>query len=255
MTKPLTILHLSDLHFGRIDQNVLTKLNSFIDQKHDLIDLFILTGDLTQRARSHEFRAAEDFLKTLKKPLFMVPGNHDIPLYNLWYRLFSPYKKFLRFFQPYAQNFYENERVEIFGLWSTNSLTVSKGKIRRRDLEDMKTRFKEHGKGKIRIIASHHPLFSETEPMSTQTREEILKLRPHLILSGHEHYAQVRRFSQDSTLPISISSGTSTSTRLRNQANGFNLITIDKNELKVQLYKFDSSKDEFVEGERFDTKL
>lgn len=255
MSKPLNIMHLSDLHFGRIDQTVLERLKIFLVTNRDHINLFILTGDLTQRARSHEFMAASEFLKTLEKPLFLVPGNHDIPLYNLYQRLFSPYKKFLKFFQPHSQNFYEDEQVAIFGLWSTNSLTVSKGKIKDRDLETMKSKFQHIPEEKIRIIASHHPIFSETEPMSRKVHEQILNLKPHLVLSGHEHYAQVRHLSQDSSLPICISSGTSTSTRLRTQSNGFNMITVDAGKLSVDIYQYDFEKNEFLVGEQFRSTL
>lgn len=255
MSKPLNIMHLSDLHFGRIDQSVLSNLKNFLEKNKDLIDLYIVTGDLTQRARSHEFLAAREFLKILEKPLFLVPGNHDIPLYNLYQRLFSPYKKFLKFFQPHSQNFYEDEQVAVFGLWSTNSLTVSKGKIKDRDLEAMKSKFQHIPDNKIRIIASHHPIFSETEPMSRKIHEQILNLKPHLVLSGHEHSAQVRHVSQDSLLPICISSGTSTSTRLRTQSNGFNMITVDEGKLSVDLYQYDFEKNEFGVGEQFKSML
>jgi 3',5'-cyclic AMP phosphodiesterase CpdA len=255
MLKPLNILHLSDLHFGRIDQTVLINLKKFLEDHQDTITHYILTGDLTQRARSHEFMGAAEFLKSLEKPLFLVPGNHDIPLYNLYQRIFSPYKKFLKFFESHSQNFYEDDRLAIFGLWTTNNLTVSQGKIKQQQLEELIDKFQHVGPEKIRIIASHHPLFSQKDPMSSKAQSEILNLKPHLVLSGHEHYAQVRHFSQESVLPICISSGTSTSTRLRVQSNGFNLISILNDELEVKIYQFDSGQGEFVCEEKFSAKL
>lgn len=255
MLKPLNILHLSDLHFGRIDQTVLINLKKYLEDHKDTITHYILTGDLTQRARSHEFMSAAEFLKTLEKPLFLVPGNHDIPLYNLYQRIFSPYKKFLKFFQSESQNFYEDDQLAIFGLWTTNNLTVSQGKIKQRQLEELKEKFQHVSPEKIRIIASHHPVFSEKYPMKKNAQSEILNLQPHLVLSGHDHYAEVRHFSQDSVLPICISSGTSTSTRLRVQANGFNLISIFNQELEVKIYQFDADQGEFVCEEKFAAKM
>lgn len=255
MLKPLNILHLSDLHFGRIDQTVLINLKKFLINHQDTITHYILTGDLTQRARSHEFMSAAEFLKTLEKPLFLVPGNHDIPLYNLYQRIFSPYKKFLKYFETQSQIFYEDEQLAIFGLWTTNNLTVSQGKIKQKQIDELKAKFQHVSPQKIRIIASHHPVFSQKYPMSANSQAEIIKLKPHLVLSGHEHYAEVRHFSQDSVLPICVSSGTSTSTRLRAQSNGFNLISILENELKVEIYQFDSEKNEFVCDEKFGTKI
>lgn len=245
MLKPLNILHLSDLHFGRIDQSVLINLKKFLEEHKDSITHYILTGDLTQRARSHEFIDASEFLKTLNKPLFLVPGNHDIPLYNLYQRLFTPYKKFLRFFKSHAQTFYEDDQVAIFGLWTTNNLTVAQGKVKQRELDEMKSKFQHVSQEKIRIIASHHPVFSPYEPMNKKAQSEILNLGPHLVLSGHEHFAEARHFSESSKLPIVISSGTSTSTRLREQSNGFNLISIENKEVTVKIYQFDSQIGEF----------
>ena len=255
MHKPLTILHLSDLHFGRIDQSVLLNLKKFIEEHKDTITHYILTGDLTQRARSHEFISAANFLKTLNKPLFLVPGNHDIPLYNLYQRLFSPYKKFLRFFKSHSQNFYEDDQLAIFGLWTTNTLTVSQGKIKQKQLSELKEKFQHVNADKVRIIASHHPVFSKNDPMNKKSQDEILKLEPHLVLSGHEHFAEARHFSEDTNLPIVVSSGTSTSTRIRVQSNGFNVIQVVNKEIEVKIFQFDAKTGEFKCEEKFNSNF
>lgn len=46
-------------------------------------DLILISGDLTQRARTHEFRLAKEFIRKLPAPVLVVPGNHDIPLYDV----------------------------------------------------------------------------------------------------------------------------------------------------------------------------
>ena len=159
-TLPLNILHLSDLHFGRISQQVLFDLETFIKARKEEIHLAILTGDLTQRARSHEFMAAREFLNSLGCPLFLVPGNHDVPLYNLFLRFFSPYKKFLKYIGPFATNFYEDERIAVYGMWTTDNFTIKTGRISDKDLRCAEEKLGKVSANKIKIIASHHPLTS-----------------------------------------------------------------------------------------------
>ena len=90
-----TLVHLSDLHFGRIDPQLLEPLATKIKEINP--DVVAVSGDLTQRARSHQFREARVFLDTLPKPQIVVPGNHDVPLYNVFSRFFSPLDKYRRY--------------------------------------------------------------------------------------------------------------------------------------------------------------
>ena len=90
-----TLVHLSDLHFGRVDERLLEPLARRV---HALApDVVAVSGDLTQRARTAQFRAARRFLDTLPQPLLVVPGNHDVPLYNLWQRFLHPLAKYRRY--------------------------------------------------------------------------------------------------------------------------------------------------------------
>jgi 3',5'-cyclic AMP phosphodiesterase CpdA len=83
-----TLVHLSDLHFGRTDDALLEPLAAIV--REIAPDLIAVSGDLTQRARAVEFKAARAFLDRLPKPLITVPGNHDIPLYNVFKRFLRP---------------------------------------------------------------------------------------------------------------------------------------------------------------------
>jgi predicted MPP superfamily phosphohydrolase len=79
-----TIVHLSDLHFGRLDPELPSTLQRAVVEAAP--DLVVVSGDLTQRARVAEFKAAARFLEGLPAPQLTVPGNHDVPLYNLLQR-------------------------------------------------------------------------------------------------------------------------------------------------------------------------
>ena len=76
-----TIAHISDLHFGRIDHRVVEGL--LADLIHKGPDLIVISGDLVQRARRMHFEQARAFLERLPFPYLVVPGNHDIPVYNV----------------------------------------------------------------------------------------------------------------------------------------------------------------------------
>jgi len=87
-----TIVHLSDIHFGKVDDKLLAPLRATVESVTP--DIVVVSGDLTQRAKSEEFKAAKAYLDTLPQPQIIVPGNHDIPLYNVAARFLTPLTKY-----------------------------------------------------------------------------------------------------------------------------------------------------------------
>lgn len=237
MTGDFSLIHLSDLHFGRIDANVLHKLESFIEVKKP--DLVILTGDLTQRAKKKEFADAREFLGRLAPPVFVIPGNHDVPLYNLFLRYFSPYKKFLRSLAGFTARTFSTPEIAVFGFWTLDPFTIQDGKIRASEVLEARKFFAEAGE-KLRVIASHHPVDSLMD------RREIEELNPHLLLSGHLHQSEVRSLGKEGTLPILLSAGTATSTRTRKETQSFNLVQVKNGEIEISVYLFDRATREWL---------
>lgn len=189
------------------------------------IKLAIMTGDLTQRAKKREFLAAKEFMTSLESPLFLIPGNHDVPLYNLFLRFFSPYKKFLRYMGPFAKNYFEDNDVAVYGLWTTDNFSIQSGRLYEKDVNELKERFNQVSPEKLRIIACHHP---------PEKQLQILKqYRPHFILWGHEHQSSVKKVGQT----LLLASGTSASTRTRIEANSFNYISIKDNIAVIEIYR------------------
>jgi 3',5'-cyclic AMP phosphodiesterase CpdA len=90
-----TIAHISDLHFGRHDPAVVEALLASL--KHSSCDLVIVSGDLTQRARRHEFKQARSFLDRIALPMLVIPGNHDVSLHNPLSRFFWPLDRYDRY--------------------------------------------------------------------------------------------------------------------------------------------------------------
>src|SRR3954470_9400307 len=90
-----TLVHLSDLHFGRVDPALLDPLRELVQALAP--DLVVVSGDLTQRARTEQFEAARGWLDSLPGPQIIVPGNHDIALYNVFRRFVHPLKRYKRY--------------------------------------------------------------------------------------------------------------------------------------------------------------
>lgn len=245
MKRPFSIIHLSDLHFGRIHPVTLEHLDQFMTERKDDIKLAILTGDMTQRAKTEEFLAAKEFMHSLNAPLFVVPGNHDVPLYNLFLRFFSPYKKFLRYLGPFAQNYYEDENVAVFGLWTVDNFTIQSGKLRAEDLEEIEEKFRNVSPEKIKIIACHHPLFSIRHPKIKKDLTRLMDLKPHFILWGHEHQSSISSVHENELYPIILASGTSVSSRIRIEANSFNYMTFTDEGFSIEIFHHFKSHHKF----------
>lgn len=248
--KTLKIIHFSDLHFGRIQDQVLNDLEQYLQDNQDLITLVIITGDLTQRAKKEQFIAAKDFLSRIKIPVFVVPGNHDVPLYNLFLRLFTPYSRFKKYMGSLISNYYEDDNIAIFGLWTVNPLKVQAGKITESDILAVTEKFKKVSDHKIKILAGHHPIATYEEPKIKKLFEKLIELKPDFLMWGHDHQSSIKYFDEKTKmLPLMMASGTTISSRVREEANSFNLITITDIDVHVKTMAHMEGKGFFVAAE------
>ena len=119
-----TLVHLSDLHFGAADPSIVAALVRDVAAVRP--DAIAVSGDLTQRARRHQFEAARAFLQSLPAPQVVVPGNHDVPLYNLVARFARPLGTFRRYIGN-TRNYLGDTELAIVGANSTRSFTVKDG--------------------------------------------------------------------------------------------------------------------------------
>ncbi len=203
--------------------------------------MVIMTGDLTQRARKKEFLLARDFLETLEVPVFIIPGNHDIPLFHLAERLIRPYYRFNKYLSPWSPAFYEDEKVLVCGLRTTNKFSVKKELIHQHELSQIESRLKSAG-DKLKIVAAHHPL---TPAHLSNELERIMKSGAQLLLWGHEHQSKIIPFS-DYPETIAVAGGTSISSRTRTEQNSFNEIVFSGSELSVRTFHLDGET--FIQG-------
>lgn len=249
-----TIVHLSDLHFGHIDPEIVEALGRHVCEIAP--DLVAVSGDLTQRARPQEFQAARAFLDHLPYPRIVVPGNHDVPLYNLFARWRRPLAEFRRWISEDLAPFYADSELAILGVNTARSLTWKGGRINRDQVERACRRFDEAPPHSTRIIVTHHPL-DLPEP-----------LRPHhlvgraqmalagfaachvdLFLAGHLHtsYSGGGAYGILIHPALIIQAGTATSTRTRGgELNSFNLVQIDCPLVAVEFFTWDCEERRFL---------
>jgi 3',5'-cyclic AMP phosphodiesterase CpdA len=258
----MKIIHLSDTHFGRQTANLLPAFAATAAQLAP--DLVIISGDFTQHARHDEFTQAQAFLAALPCPFFAVPGNHDIPSANPLERFFDPYKRYRRYISPELCPRLETPMAVIAGLnsarrflphWNWANGAISGGqlqRLRRAYAEDEKAA----GRNRWRICTFHHPIHKVEDSSLAVTvfgakdaLRTISELKVDLVLTGHVHYAGVaalgdimdEKRGKGGHKTLYVSASTTLSSRLRGQENGFNLITLQEEQILVDIYTYQST--------------
>jgi len=144
-----TLIHLSDLHFGRVDPMIVTPLLDFIRATNP--DLVAISGDLTQRARTPEFQSARRFLDAIPFPQIVVPGNHDVPLYNLFSRFLRKLNRYQSLINADLEPFYRDSEITVSGVNTVRALAWKNGRINRQQLEKLRARFSNVPAAKVKM--------------------------------------------------------------------------------------------------------
>ena len=175
-----TLLQVSDPHFGTDQEPIVEALIELAAQLEP--EIVVLSGDITQRARRAQFRAARVFADRLKSPIVAVPGNHDIPLFNVIARAFSPYGTYMRTFGRDLEPVFESNAYLIVCVNTTRPWRHKDGEISRAQIERVCERLQRASYEQLRIVVTHQP---------------VLVIRPHdetNLLHGYE--AAVRAWSE-----------------------------------------------------------
>src|SRR5437764_4379750 len=155
------LVHLSDLHFGAHDERLVRAVEAGIDELKP--DLVVISGDFTQRAKTEEFKEACRFLERLREgghEVIGVPGNHDVPLYDVLRRFLSPLVRYRRFIDETLCPFIELPGVAVLGINTARSLTFSEGTIGKEQVEFVRETFARTDPDATRVLVTHHPLFA-----------------------------------------------------------------------------------------------
>jgi 3',5'-cyclic AMP phosphodiesterase CpdA len=249
------LLHVSDLHFGRI--NPLT-LGPLLESAKSLSPhLVVVSGDLTQRARARQFREAGEFLAKLPKLQVVVPGNHDVPLYDVFSRFLRPLDNFRRYVTDDLEPFYRDEEIAAIGISTARSLTFKGGRINELQVARVRQRLCALPPEVTRVIVTHHPFdLPEGRPSADLVGRARMAMKAFVecgcdvILSGHLHVSHTGHTAIRYRLPgrsaLLVQAGTATSTREREEPNSFNVLRIDPPRIEVERRVFDDASRRFV---------
>ena len=250
------IVHLSDIHFGRIEPTLVERLAAAVTAIAP--DLLAVSGDLTQRAKRSEFAAARRFLDALPFPRLVVPGNHDVPLYNVFTRFVTPLARYRRAITPDLSPLYRDDEVIVVGVNTARSFTVGEGKIDERQVDEIVRHLSGAPPGLIRIVVTHHP-FDLPEGVSEQrllgraamAMGKLAAAGADLFLAGHLHISHIshtaERYRIAGHSALVVQAGT-VSTRSRGEQPSFNVLRIHRPEIAVERLVWDAARAMFSEA-------
>jgi 3',5'-cyclic AMP phosphodiesterase CpdA len=239
-----TVVHLSDLHFGRIEPGVLEPLRRKVIALAP--DLVVVSGDLTQRARAKQFREARAFLDTLPKPQIVVPGNHDVPLYNVVMRFAAPLHNFTRYVSADLQPAYVDDEIAVVGVNTARSLVFKGGRINGEQVDRARALLCELPAQVTKILVTHHPFdvpkqsgaANQIVGRARMALEQLARCGADVLLSGHLHEAYIgraaERYDVEGLSALVIQAGTATSSRTRESENTFNFLRLSPGRLEVE---------------------
>lgn len=253
-----TLAHISDIHFGRIAQpDIVGHLIAEINSAG--VDLVAVSGDLTMRARPHEFQAAAEMLKALHPPVLVVPGNHDVyPWWRPFHRLIQPLGRYRRHIATDLLQTFEARNLAVLGINSAHGRTVKGGRIGSLERAAIRSFFEEHDADTFKVLVVHHHLVKiqalaphDVAHNARKTLEFASHASVDLVLCGHLHVSHIEPLA---LVPgrhrmVIVSAGTATSNRGRGRqgrTNLYNLIRITPEAFDIEERLYEPEAGRFV---------
>jgi len=249
--KDVDIAHLSDLHFGAASDAAVTALHDDLSKRQP--ERVIITGDLTQDGRKKEFEEARAFLSAIGAQTFIIPGNHDLPVRNLWARFVSPYNRFQTYIADAVDPVFRSDRLLLIGLNSARraalDLNWSYGRLSRRQIDDAVRHLQNAGPAALKIVATHHPFIrgegragARIVGRGAEAMKAFAGNGLDIILSGHVHNSRAELVSAGSGNIVVIQAGTATSLRTRGEPPSYNIVRGGASRIEVETIAFENGE-------------
>ncbi|MBI4519958.1 MAG: metallophosphoesterase [Gemmatimonadetes bacterium] len=280
----VTVLHASDLHFGpAYDPSAGEALLRLAQRVHP--DVIVLSGDFTQRAKRRQYEAARAYLASLPPvPRVVTPGNHDVPLYRFWERIWAPYRNYRQYISGDLDSVTRIPGVTIVALNSTAPYTaIVNGRISEGQIAYAAKAFSAAPPGDARVVVAHHHLVPAPDheggaviPGARRILDSFHEMGVELILGGHLHRSYIGNSLDlcpvDAASPrkrtfawgkgpgsqgegqwkrgiVIVQSGTATSRRGRGReraGNSVNLVHIEQDRVDVAHYGYFAGCSDFA---------
>ena len=224
------LLQISDLHFGTERASVVEALVALSRQQQP--DLLVVSGDITQRARASQFRKARAFTDRLGVPVLAIPGNHDIPLFNLAARLLHPYAQHCAAFGAELEPVHASPDLLVLSVNTTRWYRHKNGEVSPAQIERVARRLASAGPAQLRVVVVHHPVAA----LRAADVHDLLRGRAaalqhwaaagaDLVMGGHIHLPYVTALPDLARPMWAVQAGTAVSSRVRDEApNSVNLL-------------------------------
>lgn len=253
------LLQISDPHFGTEVPEVVAALQRCVAEQRP--DVMLWSGDITQRARHTQFSAARRFADSLAVPrLLAIPGNHDIPLYNVAARLFRPYRNYMRSFGEVLEPEFESEDLLIVGVKTTRRRRHKHGEVSQEQIKRVALRLKQGRPRQLRVVMTHHPIHVVAQ-RDTKNRlrgaDAAIKVWAEagadLVLGGHIHLPYCCKLDAAARPLWAVQAGTALSSRIRSGVpNSVNFLRYDASvtplRCRIERWNFDAAEQCFSLG-------
>jgi 3',5'-cyclic AMP phosphodiesterase CpdA len=253
------VAHLSDLHFGAEDPDVVRALAEDLAAVGPA--LVVVSGDVTQRARPREFRAARAFLDALPVPALVVPGNHDVPLYQVIRRFLSPLGRWRRHLGADHEPVFQDDELLVIGVSTARSNVWKEGRISAEQIARAREAFRA-APGRVKVLVAHHPFAAPAPRPRTRVAgrspaalEALEAEGLDVVLTGHLHHGHV--FDVRETVQrlapsvLTAQASTATSHRRRGEPNAYNVLALAPGSIALEVRTYDGGSFRAASTARF----
>lgn len=241
-----TLVHLSDLHFSEIEPG---SDDAIVDAIRAIApDVIVVSGDLTLSGRRSEFLDARRFLDRLERPTLVVPGNHDIPAFNLAQRFTRPLGRYHDLVTDEREPTISRPDLCVLGLNTARAYDLSwnwsHGRFSERQIRAADAYFREQAACPFKCLVVHHPFFLpegfagfRVVGRAAAMLDTLGRRGVDVVLAGHLHRGFWRAHEHVATDArrhmLVIQASTATSVRRRGEPNAFNHLSLDGDSLTL----------------------